>query len=86
MSLFSPQVQMYLLLLCLSAILGSGFADPVRRHCESCCDNEKSLTAEESDALTCKSISDKLQSITGTMKMAMCTGIFLLSFIVSCLS
>ena len=85
MSLFSPQVQMYLLLLCLSAILGSGFADPVRKHCESCCDNEKSLTAEESDALTCKTISEKLQRVTDAMEFAMCTGMFLPSFIVSCL-
>ena len=76
---------MYLLLLSLSVILGYGFADPVRR-CESCCDDEKSLSAEESDALTCKTISDKLQSITGAMESAMCTGMFLLSFIVSCLS
>merc|ERR1712204_111590 len=31
-------------------------------------------TAEESDALTCKTISKKLQSITGAMKSNMCTG------------
>ena len=77
---------MSLLLLCLSsclpAILGRsatafahppGFAESVE-HCESCCDASAGLTAEEFDAIACKTVAEKLQSVTRAMESAMCTG------------
>ena len=60
-----------------AALIGCVLADPVpvKLRCESCCDVHRiPPTPKESDTLTCKTIFKKLQSITGAMKSAKCTG------------